>query len=86
MQAFFNFFGGAAKMATWFITAVIIPIVAWATIMRADIETLKKEIFAEQVSLAEHKKMYAEEQRGTATLLRELKYMIGRIEGKLDRR
>jgi Tfp pilus assembly protein PilO len=86
MQAILNFFGGAAKITTWFLTAVVIPIVAWATIMKTDIESLKKDIASEHQMLIDHKKQYAEDQKETASMLRELKYMVGRIEGKIDRK
>ena len=85
MKVLLDFFGGAAKIFTWFITAVVLPVVAWFLMMRDDVRSLQRDALQskDQVRKVESRVMDLEHESNLKHT--EVIRSLGRIEGELRR-
>lgn len=85
LKGVLEFFGGAAKVFTWFLTAIVIPMTAWFVVLREDVKGLQRDAVASRayVQLIENR-VYSVE-RDIDQKHNEVLRSLGRIEGELKR-
>lgn len=85
LQGILQFFGGAAKVLVWFISAVVIPLTVWITFQRDEMKTLRKDVnfnYAEQIRFEnEIETRRLQDQKR----FDEIMVTLGRMEGELKR-
>jgi hypothetical protein len=67
-----------SKLISWFITAVVIPVTIWFTVLRHDIQSMKTTTSNLQTRMDNNDSMLAQR-------LEEMNRSLGRIEGELKR-
>lgn len=85
MRALLDFFGGAAKITTWFMSAIVIPIAAWFIVLRDDVRMLQRDALAgkDYVRIVETRVVDLE--KAVEKKNDEIMRSLGRIEGELKR-
>lgn len=85
MKALMDFFGGAAKILTWFLSAIVIPVTAWFIVLREDVKGLQRDAVAgkDYVRIVETRVYDLEKHVQTSN--DEIMRSLGRIEGELKR-
>ena len=77
-EGFFGLVAKFSKLISWFITAVVIPVTIWFTVLRYDIQSMKVTTANLQTRMDNNDSMLAQR-------LEEMNRSLGRIEGELKR-
>ena len=67
-----------SKLISWFITAVVIPVTIWFTVLRYDMQHIKTTTVALEARIESNESILAKS-------LEEMNRSLGRIEGELKR-
>lgn len=84
-EAMLQFFGGAARVLTWFISAVVIPLTVWLTVQRKDVLNLKQNVEANYAQQLRTENEIEIRRSENEKRFDDVMTALGRIEGELKR-